>query len=351
MELKEIDCTGVALTQTGALKKLSKSELILTERMFCFNKKNSGGYKIIAPPPNSKVPKGKYGIVFSVERYGKDTGLIAKVQQFEKYDAESVATFCVEQALLKKLNGEDYIPKTYGYWWLFDSDKNCITGIIIMDKLDKILADNFNINIDLPQVLTILDKLHDKGIYHLDPHLGNFMRDKKGKIYIIDFGLAYDPEIFEKLKKKYPKISKTPKLSEVPELIAEKKSEEAPNYTLIIDRINTEIIPKFKKELSLIMPRLRDRPDIKNKIKAAKIYVMMMYEYFMIGNHIINKFPYYRQEVKKIINKYFDERIKNLNLEVNERNYLTNLLMEDIVDYFWETGKQVSNFKYLFIFK
>jgi tRNA A-37 threonylcarbamoyl transferase component Bud32 len=42
----------------------------------------------------------------------------------------------------------------------------------------------------IDRVFLMIDKLHEIGISHGDTHINNFMIDKTGKLYLIDFGLS-----------------------------------------------------------------------------------------------------------------------------------------------------------------
>lgn len=70
-------------------------------------------------------------------------------------------------------------------------------GFIVMKKLDLSLHDVLQSMEFDPiklsnQVINIIKKLHSNGIVHNDTHKNNFMFDKDGKLYIIDFGKASD---------------------------------------------------------------------------------------------------------------------------------------------------------------
>lgn len=70
-------------------------------------------------------------------------------------------------------------------------------GFIVMKKLDLSLHDVLQSMEFDPiklsnQVIDIIKKLHSNGIVHNDTHKNNFMFDKDGKLYIIDFGKASD---------------------------------------------------------------------------------------------------------------------------------------------------------------
>ena len=67
---------------------------------------------------------------------------------------------------------------------------------IVMDKLDENLPDHIrkagSLSPDLQkQIINIIKKLDDIGIFHADPNPFNFMI-KNGKVFIIDFGFAKD---------------------------------------------------------------------------------------------------------------------------------------------------------------
>jgi predicted Ser/Thr protein kinase len=133
--------------------------------------------------------KGKDGNLFIVHRGNRS--MIAKVfknKNIEKIEAE---TF-----FLKKGYELGISPKTYGYG----------NNYILMDRLEYSLFDVIKKNgkmtkkhqTDVIKILEILDK---NKIFHGDVSPLNFMFDKNGKMYIIDYGMSKN--IDSKFLKKY----------------------------------------------------------------------------------------------------------------------------------------------------
>ena len=64
-------------------------------------------------------------------------------------------------------------------------DKLNINVIDILKRTKGKLSDNIQL-----QIIKILEKLDEAGIFHNDPNPCNFMLDNKGKLYIIDYGYS-----------------------------------------------------------------------------------------------------------------------------------------------------------------
>ena len=109
-------------------------------------------------------------------------------------------------------------------------------GIIVMEKLHRSLFEIFQSGDFDPEkladnVITILDTLHQNGIVHNDAHIDNFMEDKEGKLYIIDFGNATQLLSVDESVKDF---SKALDLFQN----VEKDFVPPPKYQIYIDRIN-----------------------------------------------------------------------------------------------------------------
>lgn len=86
-----------------------------------------------------------------------------------------------------KLAMKGISPKIYDAWI---NDK---MGFIVMDRLRITLGQYLKINKHLPshnlhKLFTIINNMHDNGIYHSDLHGSNIMMDEIDRFYIIDFG-------------------------------------------------------------------------------------------------------------------------------------------------------------------
>lgn len=75
-------------------------------------------------------------------------------------------------------------------------DADNISMYIVMEKLEKTLFEVLKENkgkmsiSDQKQMVKIIDKLDECGVFHGDPSPLNFMYSKRGKLYVIDFGLS-----------------------------------------------------------------------------------------------------------------------------------------------------------------
>ncbi|KAI8894287.1 hypothetical protein BC833DRAFT_237006 [Globomyces pollinis-pini] len=85
--------------------------------------------------------------------------------------------------LLSDLQGK-IIPKLvlHGYW---EGGMYC-AGFSICGTVPKTLSES-----QKQSVLSIIDTIHSRGIIHNSISVGNILVDDNGKVYLIDFGLAY----------------------------------------------------------------------------------------------------------------------------------------------------------------
>ncbi|KAJ2995042.1 Serine/threonine-protein kinase pkn5 [Globomyces sp. JEL0801] len=86
--------------------------------------------------------------------------------------------------LLSDLQGK-IIPKLvlHGYW---EGGMYC-AGFSICGTVPKTLSES-----QKQSVLSIIDTIHSRGIIHNSISVGNILVDDNGKVYLIDFGLAYE---------------------------------------------------------------------------------------------------------------------------------------------------------------
>jgi predicted Ser/Thr protein kinase len=142
--------------------------------------------------------KGKDGKIYKVKRGEKE--MIAKIFRKNKNKDEIEKEF----RFLHKAAKLGISPKTYGY----DLDDEKHGNYILMEELDKSLLDHIKKDGCLSdkyqkKIIKILEILDENNIFHGDISPLNFMTDKKGNLYIIDYGLA--KEIDENFIKKYGK--------------------------------------------------------------------------------------------------------------------------------------------------
>ena len=78
------------------------------------------------------------------------------------------------------------IPKNFPEW---TTRRVHVAEWVEGEKLSQSTADDVNDLVNLG-VVTYLTQLLDSGFFHADPHPGNLLVDKKGRLVLIDFGLC-----------------------------------------------------------------------------------------------------------------------------------------------------------------
>lgn len=136
---------------------------------------------------------GKEGIVYKVvtkgkKEYAMKTFKMSKSSKTIKLEAETqnVAAKC---GISPKVISVDTV------------DNNIVMELLDKTLLETIINKNGKITKVVQEaIIDIICELDKCGIFHADPNPLNFMFDKNGKLYIIDFG--YAKHIDQKLKKK-----------------------------------------------------------------------------------------------------------------------------------------------------
>jgi serine/threonine protein kinase len=104
---------------------------------------------------------------------------------------------CMEKSVTRLLNGlNNQVIRTYPI--TSGLDPMCEAASYVMDRgvgsVDRLAFSSEEIALVLGQALRILRNLHALGVYHRDPHFGNFVlldrADVVGSLRLIDFGLA-----------------------------------------------------------------------------------------------------------------------------------------------------------------
>ncbi|MBT2623300.1 AarF/UbiB family protein [Chryseobacterium sp. ISL-6] len=149
-------------------------------------------------------------IVSSYSEIGEKLNLKQAISTFEKSLLEEVSLINEKDNILQfgrnfKNNKETYVPKVYEEF----SNNNVlcmefIDGIKVTDKAE-LLAHNIDpVKISEVGLRLFVAQILDYGFFHADPHAGNILVKKDGKVVFIDFGAVgqiqpNDKEILEDL--------------------------------------------------------------------------------------------------------------------------------------------------------
>lgn len=149
-------------------------------------------------------------IVSSYSEIGEKLNLKQAISTFEKSLLEEVSLINEKDNILQfgrnfKNNKETYVPKVYEEF----SNNNVlcmefIDGIKVTDKAE-LLAHNIDpVKISEIGLRLFVAQILDYGFFHADPHAGNILVKKDGKVVFIDFGAVgqiqpNDKEILEDL--------------------------------------------------------------------------------------------------------------------------------------------------------
>jgi ubiquinone biosynthesis protein len=149
-------------------------------------------------------------LVSSYSEIGEKLNLKQAISTFEKSLLEEVSLINEKDNILQfarnfKNNKETYVPKIYEEF----SNNNVlcmefIDGIKVTDKTG-LLANNIDpVKISETGLRLFVSQILDYGFFHADPHAGNILVKKDGKVVFIDFGAVgkiqpNDKEILENL--------------------------------------------------------------------------------------------------------------------------------------------------------
>ncbi|MPS66220.1 MAG: ubiquinone biosynthesis protein [Chryseobacterium sp.] len=149
-------------------------------------------------------------LVSSYSEIGEKLNLKQAISTFEKSLLEEVSLINEKENILQfrrnfKSNKETYVPKVYEEFC--NNNVLCmefIDGIKVTDKL-ILLANNIDpVNISEIGLRLFVTQIMDYGFFHADPHAGNILVKKDGKVVFIDFGAVgkippNDKEVLENL--------------------------------------------------------------------------------------------------------------------------------------------------------
>lgn len=149
-------------------------------------------------------------LVSSYSEIGEKLNLKQAISTFEKSLLEEVSLINEKENILQfrrnfKSNKETYVPKVY--------EEFCNNNVLCMEFIDGIkvtdksilLANNIDpVNISEIGLRLFVTQIMDYGFFHADPHAGNILVKKDGKVVFIDFGAVgkippNDKEVLENL--------------------------------------------------------------------------------------------------------------------------------------------------------
>lgn len=149
-------------------------------------------------------------LISSYSEIGEKLNLKQAISTFEKSLLEEVSLINEKENILQfrrnfKNSKETYVPKVYEEF----SNNNIlcmefIDGIKVADKA-ALLANSINpVHISEAGLRLFVSQILDYGFFHADPHAGNILVKKDGKVVFIDFGAVgkippNDKEILEDL--------------------------------------------------------------------------------------------------------------------------------------------------------
>lgn len=149
-------------------------------------------------------------LVSAYSEIGEKLNLKQAISTFEKSLLEEVSLINEKENILHfarnfKNNKETYVPKIYEEF----SNNNIlcmefIDGIKVTDKTALLAHDIDPVKVSEVGLRLFVSQILDYGFFHADPHAGNILVKKNGKIVFIDFGAVgkiqpNDKEILENL--------------------------------------------------------------------------------------------------------------------------------------------------------
>ncbi|SHK25472.1 ubiquinone biosynthesis protein [Chryseobacterium polytrichastri] len=149
-------------------------------------------------------------LISSYSEIGEKLNMKQAISTFERSLLEEVSLINEKNNILQfsrnfKNNKETYVPKVY--------EEFCNNNVLCMEFIDGIkvtdkaglLANNIDpVKISEVGLRLFVSQILDYGFFHADPHAGNILVKKDGKVVFIDFGAvgkiqANDKEILENL--------------------------------------------------------------------------------------------------------------------------------------------------------
>lgn len=149
-------------------------------------------------------------LVSSYSEIGEKLNLKQAISTFEKSLLEEVSLINEKENILQfrrnfKNNKETYVPKVYEEFCnnnilcmeFIDGIKVTDTAVLLANDIDPVPISEAGLRLFVSQIL-------DYGFFHADPHAGNILVTKDGKIVFIDFGAVgkippNDKEVLENL--------------------------------------------------------------------------------------------------------------------------------------------------------
>ncbi|UZT97817.1 AarF/UbiB family protein [Chryseobacterium fluminis] len=149
-------------------------------------------------------------LISSYSEIGDKLNLKQAISTFEKSLLEEVSLINEKENILQfarnfKNNKETYVPKIYEDF----SNNNIlcmefIDGIKVTDKISLLAHDINPVKVSEEGLRLFVSQILDYGFFHADPHAGNILVKRDGKVVFIDFGAVgkippNDKEILEDL--------------------------------------------------------------------------------------------------------------------------------------------------------
>ncbi len=149
-------------------------------------------------------------LISSYSEIGDKLNLKQAISTFEKSLLEEVSLINEKENILQfarnfKNNKETYVPKIYEDF----SNNNIlcmefIDGIKVTDKISLLAHDIDPVKVSEEGLRLFVSQILDYGFFHADPHAGNILVKRDGKVVFIDFGAVgkippNDKEILEDL--------------------------------------------------------------------------------------------------------------------------------------------------------
>ncbi|WP_312901784.1 ABC1 kinase family protein [Chryseobacterium taichungense] len=149
-------------------------------------------------------------LISSYSEIGDKLNLQQAISTFEKSLLEEVSLINEKENILQfrrnfKNNKETYVPEVYEEF----SNNNVlcmefIDGIKVTDKASLVANSIDPVNVSETGLRLFVSQILDYGFFHADPHAGNILVKKDGKVVFIDFGAVgkippNDKEVLENL--------------------------------------------------------------------------------------------------------------------------------------------------------
>lgn len=146
----------------------------------------------------ASVSSGSFGHVDVYAQKIEDLFVIKKISRKETKEEEFYSEVSILKIITRKVPKDSYFPRFQNSWEdkkYFYLQMSYISGMNLDDFCTRIENEEVVLTpkeykelfIDMTQRIV---EIHQIGILHFDIKPGNFIRDHRGKIYLVDFGFA-----------------------------------------------------------------------------------------------------------------------------------------------------------------